>query len=192
MDKAQAIVEFWVNEVGPDGWYNPTDDLDQTIRDRFLADWEAAKSGEYDGWAYCPDKSLALLILLDQFPRNMFRGESDAFVTDKKAVEVATHAIDAGYDLRTDEPQRQFYYLPFMHSECLTHQERCVRLIKCRMREGGAENLLHAKAHRAVIRLYGRFPYRNSALGRSSTPAEEAFMSSGGYGALTEELEAAA
>ena len=192
MDKAQAIVSFWVDEVGPGGWYNPTDDLDQEIRDRFMADWTHAAKGGYDSWSCCPEKSLALLILLDQFPRNMFRDDLRAFATDRKAVEVATHTVDAGYDMRTPEPERQFYYLPFMHSECLTHQERCVRLMKCRMPKSGAENLLHAKAHRQVIRLYGRFPYRNDALGRDSTDAEQAFMDKGGYGRITRELQAAA
>ena len=192
MDKAQMITEFWVSEVGPSGWYNASDELDQTIRDQFMEDWEKARAGEYDGWAYCPEKSLSLLVLLDQFPRNMFRNDPRAFATDRKAIEVAAHSIDAGYDMRTDEPQRQFYYLPFMHSECLTHQERCVRLMKCRMPDSGASNFLHAKAHRAIIRLYGRFPYRNEALGRTSTPAELAFMDGGGYQAITEELQQAA
>ena len=192
MDKAQEEIEFWVNEVGPSGWYQGSDELDQEIRDRFGADWEKAKAGKYDSWGWCPDKSLALLILLDQFPRNMFRGDKQAFSTDKKAREVANHAIEHGYDKRCAEPQRQFYYLPFMHSECLTHQERCVRLIKKRMIEGEGGNLLHAKVHREVIRKFGRFPYRNVALGRRSTSLEEQFMDNGGYQKMTQDIQAAA
>ncbi len=192
MDKAQAIIEFWVDEVGPQGWYQGTDALDKSIRDKFMSDWEAAKAGDYDGWARCPRKSLALLILLDQFPRNMFRDDPRAFSTDKKAREVANLAIEQGYDQRTDEPQRQFYYLPFMHSECLQHQERCVRLIKNRMSESGGSNLLHAKVHREVIRKFGRFPYRNDALGRSNTSQEQKFMDDGGYGKITQDMQKAA
>lgn len=192
MDTARAILDFWIDEVGPERWYASDPELDETIRKRFLPDWEAAMRGEYDSWSVDPERSLALVILLDQFPRNMFRGEARAFASDRKAIEVANLAIDRGFDLRTPEPQRQFFYLPFMHSECLTHQERCVRLMKCRMRETGEENFLHAKAHRAIIRLFGRFPYRNAALGRTSTAAEERFMAEGGYGAITEELKRAA
>ncbi|WP_069299507.1 DUF924 family protein [Neptunicoccus sediminis] len=192
MDKAKEIIEFWIDEVGPGGWYQSTKALDNKIRDRFMDDYEAANKGDYDGWACCPDKSLALLILLDQFPRNMFREDPRAFATDAKALKVAAHAIDEGYDMRTDEPERQFYYLPFMHSECLTHQERCVRLIAKRMSANGSTNLLHAKVHRAVIRKFGRFPYRNNALGRKSTAAERTFLENGGYQQMTQEVKAAA
>ena len=192
MDKARAIIEFWVNEVGPSGWYLGTDALDQSIRDKFMDDWEAAKTGAYDGWARCPEKSLALLILLDQFPRNMFREDPRAFATDKKAREVASVAIEQGFDKRNDEPQRQFYYMPFMHSECLQHQERSVRLIKDRLPESGAGNILHAKVHREVIRTFGRFPYRNGALSRSSTLQEQKFMEDGGYAAISKKIEKAA
>ncbi len=188
MDKAQAIIEFWVNDVGPDGWYQSTEALDQSIRDQFMDDWHAAKDGAYDCWARRTEKSLALLILLDQFPRNMFREDARAFSTDKKAREVANLAIEQGFDLRTDEPQRQFYYLPFMHSECLQHQERCVRLVKERMPVAGESNLMHAKVHREVIRLFGRFPYRNAAFGRTNTEAEQKFLDEGGYGKIVQEM----
>ncbi len=192
MDKARAIIEFWVNEVGPSGWYNSTEVLDQTIRDRFMTDWEAAKSGAFDAWSRCPEKSLALLILLDQFPRNMFRDDPRAFATDKKAREVANLSIEQGFDKRTAEPQRQFYYLPLMHSECLQHQERSVRLIKDRMPESGDSNLLHAKVHREVIRMFGRFPYRNAALNRTNTAPEQEFMDGGGYGKIVQDMGVAA
>jgi uncharacterized protein (DUF924 family) len=188
MDKARAIIEFWVNEVGPKGWYQSTDALDQSIRDTFMDDWEAAKTGAYDGWARCPDKALALLILLDQFPRNMFRDDKRAFSTDKKAREVANLAIDQGFDKRTDEPQRQFYYLPLMHSECLQHQERCVRLIKDRMPVTGENSLLHARVHREVIRMFGRFPYRNATLNRVNTAPEQTFLDEGGYGKIVQNM----
>lgn len=192
MDKAQAIRDFWINEVGLDGWYVEDEELDSSIRARFMSDWETARDGGYDSWAFCPDKVMSLLILLDQFPRNMFRGDPRAFSTDRKAREVANHAIDVGYDLRWDEPERQFFYMPLMHSECLTHQERCVRLVLSRMPQTGGANLPHAKAHREVIRLFGRFPYRNDALGRESTAAEAEFFGNGGYGSLLSQVGAAA
>lgn len=189
---AQDIIEFWANEVGEDGWYAVDEELDTKIREKFLSVWEAAQAGKCDEWNACPDKCLALIILLDQFPRNMFRGEARAFATDRKAVEVAVHAIDRRWDMRTAEPNRQFFYMPLMHSECLSHQERCVRLMKTRMPETGEENLFHAKAHRMVIRLYGRFPFRNVALGRNFTDAEQRFMEDGGYGRITEDMKTAA
>lgn len=192
MDKARAIIEFWINEVGPSGWYQSTEALDQSIRDRFMADWEDAKSCAFDTWARCPEKSLALLIILDQFPRNMFRDDPRAFATDKKAREVANLAIELGFDKRTQEPQRQFYYLPLMHSECLQHQERSVRLIKDRMPTSGESNLLHAKVHREVIRKFGRFPYRNAALDRANTAPEQEFLDDGGYGKIVQKMNVAA
>ncbi|MEM7441054.1 MAG: DUF924 family protein [Pseudomonadota bacterium] len=188
----KEILDFWIDEVGEAGWYKASDDLDQQIRDRFEDTWHIAQKGACHDWIACPDKSLALIILLDQFPRNMFRGQAQAFASDRKAVEAALHAIDQRWDMRVAEPQRQFFYLPLMHSENLTQQERCVRLLKTRMPETGAENLLHAKAHRMVIRLYGRFPYRNEALGRRTTEAEQRFMDQGGYGRIAEDMRAAA
>jgi len=192
MGRAQDIISFWINEVGPKGWYLQSDELDQDIRTRFMEDWNIAKTGGYDSWARCPEKSLALLVLLDQFPRNMFRNDPCAFSTDKKAREVANLGIEQGFDTRCPEPQRQFYYLPLMHSECLQHQERSVRLIKERLKETGEGNLLHAKVHREVIRLFGRFPYRNEALERSSTQQERHFLDQGGYGSLTKQIQNAA
>ncbi|MCP5076073.1 MAG: DUF924 domain-containing protein [Rhodobacteraceae bacterium] len=192
MEKAQRVLEFWINEVGPPGWYQGSDALDQTIRDRFLLDWEMASRGELDSWKSYPDKSLALVILVDQFPRNMFRNDPRAFATDKRARCVASKALVAGFDKRTPEPQRQFYYLPLMHSECLTDQERCVRLIKTRMPDSDQGNLTHAKVHREIIRMFGRFPYRNEALGRKSTDAEKTFIDDGGYQKILNDIMAVA
>ena len=144
--------------------------------------------GQYRDWQGHPRKALALAILLDQFPRNMFRDEARAFATDRQARAVACNAIEMGWDRRADEPERQFFYLPFMHSETLSDQEKGVRMIKERMPETGTQNLLHARAHREVIRRFGRFPYRNAALGRSTSPPEAAFLEAGGYGQVVEEL----
>lgn len=190
MADAAEIRRFWVEEVGPAGWYMSTEKLDASIQERFGEAWEQAAAGEYTDWACDPEKSLSLLILLDQFPRNMFRGSKRAFSTDQKALCVAKKAIDRGYDMRTPEPARQFYYLPLMHSESLTDQERCVRLMKTRMPEAGEGNLLHAKVHREVIRKFGRFPYRNDALERETTSHENAYLASGGYSETMRQVSA--
>lgn len=191
MSGPDEILRFWLDEVGPKGWYESSEALDADIRDRFLKTWESACEGAYSLWLTYPNGTLAYIILLDQFPRNMFRGEGRAFASDKVALASAKAAIDKGWDMRIDAPARQFFYLPLMHSENLCDQERCVRLIKERMPDSGA-NLLHAKAHREVIRQFGRFPYRNDALSRRPTGAEEDYVASGGYGETVRQLQAVA
>lgn len=187
----EDILKFWLDEVGPDGWYIQDDDLDTQIRARFLPVWEAAEEGRFSLWLTYPSGVLAYIILTDQFPRNMFRGSGRAFATDRAALMAAKAAVDKGWDLKIDEPARQFFYLPMMHSENLCDQERCVRLMCERMPQSGASNLLHARAHREVIRQFGRFPYRNHALKRHSTDQENAYVDSGGYGATVRRLQAA-
>lgn len=186
------VLEFWLDEVGPDGWYKSSEDLDATVRDRFQTGWENARAGACSLWLTYPTGTLAYIILTDQFPRNMFRGDARAFSTDTAALAAAKVAINRGWDLRIDEPARQFFYLPLMHSENLCDQDRCVRLICERMPEQGPDNMVHARAHREVIRRFGRFPYRNDALGRSSTAPERAFTAEGGYGAVLREVMEAA
>jgi len=181
--KPEDVLSFWLDEVGPAGWYIQSDELDEKIQSRFMETWKAASEGKLDQWMLRPDQSLALLILLDQFPRNMFRGADTAFSTDKKALAVAKKAICDGHDLKVDEPQRQFFYLPLMHSECITDQDRCVRRIMTRMPKNGEQNLPFAKEHRDVIRKFGRFPYRNEALGRRTTATEQAYLQKHGYAA---------
>lgn len=185
------VLEFWLEEVGPKGWYIADTDLDNRITERFGAAWEAAGTGTYTKWRTCAKGALAYIILTDQFPRNMFRGSGKAFATDQLALAAAKSAIPRKWDLRTAEPQRQFFYLPLMHSESLSDQERCVRLMMSRMPESGAGNLLHARAHRQVIRQFGRFPYRNDALARRSTPLEGDYVAAGGYGETVRLLQAA-
>jgi uncharacterized protein (DUF924 family) len=191
MANPEEILAFWLDEVGPKGWYESSPELDGTIRDRFQDDWTRAKEGALSLWLTYPSGTLAYIILTDQFPRNMFRGSGEAFATDGISRAVAKMAIDRGWDMRIDEPARQFFYLPLMHSECLADQERCVRLMMTRMPETGAHNLVHARAHREVIRRFGRFPYRNEALARPTQGAEAAFLAEGGYGAMVREMEAA-
>ncbi|SIO08239.1 Uncharacterized conserved protein, DUF924 family [Rhodovulum sp. ES.010] len=191
MSRQEEIIDYWLNEVGPAGWYKSDPEVDAEILGRFKTDWEAAHAGDLHDWSTNPRGALAFLILTDQFPRNMFRGDWRAFATDALARAAAKHAIEMTFDMRHPEPERQFFYLPLMHSECLMDQDRCVRLMLTRMPETGADNLLHAKAHRELIRRFGRFPFRNAALHRGSSPEEIAFMEQGGYGACVEELRAA-
>ena len=192
MSTPEEILQFWLDETGPEGWYKGSDALDQEIRDRFEDAWERSTEGAYSLWLTYPSGALAYLILTDQFPRNMFRGTPKAFETDPLALAVAKIAIKKDWDLKIDEPARQFFYLPLMHSECITDQERCIRLILTRMPETGQENLLHAKAHRDVIRKFGRFPFRNEALDRRPTECELEFLENGGYGAIVEAIKKAA
>ncbi|WP_197922072.1 DUF924 family protein [Thiosulfatihalobacter marinus] len=186
------ILEFWLDEVGPSGWYDVSEELDQTIRDRFEETWDRAQEGSFAQWLTYPSGALAYIVLNDQFSRNMFRGSHKAFRSDRLALAVAKIAIDKAWDTKIDEPARQFFYMPLMHSENLCDQERCIRMFLERMPESGAGNLLHARAHREVIRRFGRFPYRNAALARSSTQPEIAYVADGGYGETVRELQAAA
>ncbi len=191
MSNPEDILEFWLDEVGPKGWYEGGEELDQKIRDRFGESWQAASTGAYSLWLTYPTGTLAYVILTDQFPRNLFRGSDKAFSTDRAARAAAKAAIARGWDMKIDEPARQFFYVPLMHSENLCDQDRCVRLMLTRMPQSGEGNLLHAKAHREIIRRFGRFPYRNEALSRETTPHEAEFMASGGYGATIKALQAA-
>lgn len=184
----EDVLAFWLDELKPSQWYVADEALDQKIRDEFLATWEKAQEGAYSLWLTYPTGALAYIILNDQMPRNMFRGEGRAFASDAVALAAAKAAVDKGWDKRIDAPARQFFYLPMMHSENLYDQERCVRLI-CERMKGADANLLHARVHREVIRLFGRFPYRNDALSRPCTDHEESFLSGGGYASLLKELQ---
>ena len=188
MRDADGIVRFWIEEVGATGWYRQDDALDRAIRERYLGLWQKARRGGLREWRCDPRGMLAYLILTDQFPRNMFRGDARAFATDRQARSAARAAIDRGFDTRIAEPARQFFYLPFMHGEVLAIQDRCVRLMALRL-PGGGDNLRHARAHRAIIRRFGRFPYRNAALGRADTQAETQFLESEGYRAVLSALD---
>lgn len=191
METPESILKFWLDEIGPKGWYQPPDGLDETIRSKFETTWQGAMDGKFGLWLTYPSGALAYVILLDQFPRNMFRGSSKAFASDEVARAAAKQAIHRGWDMKIDEPARQFFYMPLMHSECMSDQERCVRLMMERMPNTGASNLVHARVHREVIRRFGRFPYRNGALARRMTGAEQQFVEGGGYGEVLQELQKA-
>ena len=189
MVQADDVLKFWLDECGPDLWYKSDAALDARIREKFLDAWEGAREGRFSLWLTYPNGTLAYIIVTDQFSRNIFRGDRSAYLMDRAAVAAAKQAIDKGWDLRVDEPARHFFYMPLMHSENLIDQDRCVRLMLDRLPQSGAENLLHARAHRDVIRSYGRFPTRNAELGRDCTQAENAYLANGGYGAVVRSLD---
>jgi uncharacterized protein (DUF924 family) len=173
---AGEIVAFWA-EAGPARWFAKDPEFDRQFRTRFLALHEAAARGELDAWRGTAEGALALLILLDQFPRNAFRGARRMYVTDVRARAEADTAIRAGHDRNVAFEQQKFFYLPFAHSEDLGDQDRAVALCE---RLGG-EDYAHAQGHRDIVRRFGRFPHRNSILGRAMSPAEQAFLDQGGY-----------
>lgn len=175
------VLGIWIDEVGPDRWYAADPALDARLAARLSSAVTAARHGAYDKWILTARSALALLILLDQVPRNIFRDKAEAFASDAKAVAMAKRALNLGFDELVPEPERQFFYLPLMHSESQCDQDRCVRLMLTRMPRTGANNLDHAIAHRNIIRRFGRFPFRNEALGRHTTRAEHAWLAEGGY-----------
>jgi len=183
--KAEEILAFWLDEVGPEGWYAGGEALDARCR-RFEEDWERGVRGDFAQWTVEPRGALALTILLDQFPRNMFRGSPKAFSSDRRARITCKGAIARDRDLGVEGAPRQFFYLPLMHSENLADQDRSVRMFLLRFES--PDSLRHARAHRDIIRRFGRFPFRNAVLGRASTPEEEAWMAAGGYPAEVEAL----
>ncbi|MEM1073175.1 MAG: DUF924 family protein [Pseudomonadota bacterium] len=187
----EDVLSFWLDEIGEDGWYNQSDKVDAEIEERFETTLRSLSEGRFSLWLTFPSGALAYIIVADQFSRNMHRDTSKAFATDRIALAAAKSAINHGWDKKIDEPARQFFYLPLMHSENLCDQDRCVRLICERMPDTKANNLLHARAHRAVIRQFGRFPERNTALDRASTEPEAAFLKNGGYGETIRSLQTA-
>jgi uncharacterized protein (DUF924 family) len=187
MKQADDILTYWLDEVGPDGWYRGDKALDDDIRDQFEFTWERAQLGACGLWLTDPAGTLAYIILTDQFSRNMYRDDARAFASDKSARAAAKVAIDREWDRAISEPARQFFYMPLMHSENLIDQDRAVRLIHSRLPDTGGSTLTHARVHRSIIRKFGRFPYRNAALGRNMTPPEQKFMDDGGYGTLFRE-----
>ena len=173
----QSVVAFW-QEAGPDKWYEKNDAFDAEISACFLATHEAAASGTLAQWDTNAEGALALLILLDQFPRNMFRGNARAFATDPLARAIATRALDKGFDRDVAPDMRGFFYLPFMHSEAIADQERSLALYRPL---GNANNMKYADMHADIIRRFGRFPHRNEVLGRKTIAEERAFLDSGGF-----------
>lgn len=181
------ILDYWLGQVGEEGWFAGGEDLDGEIRDLFLEDWQAARDGGLDHWVESPAGALAYLVITDQFSRNMHRGRAEAFATDAQARAAARKALVAGWDLDVPEPERMFFYLPLEHSENLDDQAEAVALITERLAQD-PEMAVHARAHQDIIRRFGRFPGRNAALGRADTPQEAEFLAGGGYAALVGQM----
>jgi uncharacterized protein (DUF924 family) len=174
---AADVLAFWL-AAGHERWFAHDEAFDTAIRDRFAATYKDAAAGLLSAWENSPEGALALVIVLDQFPRNMFRGTARSFTADPPARAVAERAIARGFDQRVAMPGRVFFYLPFEHSEALADQERSVALIAA---TGDADSLKWAELHADIIRRFGRFPHRNALLGRASTPQEQAFLDAGGF-----------
>ena len=174
---AAEVVSFW-RGAGADRWWQKDDEFDREVRSKFLDLHEAAARGELAVWEDSAEGALASVILFDQFPRNMFRGSPHAFATDPLARAVAARAVARGFDQKIDPEMRQFFYLPFMHSEALVDQDRCCELYEVL---GDAELTKFAAIHRDIIAKFGRFPHRNRAFGRLTTPAEQDFLDAGGF-----------
>ena len=177
IESAASVLAFW-REAGPDKWFTKNADFDAEIVRRFLPTYEAAAKGRLAAWEQSPDGALALLIVLDQFPRNMFRGDARTYAADPLARDVASRAIARGFDQRFEPRERNFFYLPFSHSELLADQQRCVELARA---TGDADNLKWAEHHADIIRRFGRFPHRNAVLGRVTTAEEQVFIDDGGF-----------
>ena len=170
------VVGFW-RDAGMDKWFRGGEAFDAECRARFLDAHHAAARRECEGWMDTAEGALALLVLLDQIPRNVFRGSGHAFASDGLALHYATRAIAAGFDAASEAGLRMFFYLPFEHSEDMADQQRAVELFTAL---GNANLLGYANAHRDVIARFGRFPHRNAALGRTNSPDEQAWLDAGG------------
>jgi uncharacterized protein (DUF924 family) len=176
-DGMREVLEFWFDPASQAHWFEPDAAFDRAVRARLGDLHRRAAAGELDDWRSSAQGCLALCILLDQAPRQMFRGEPRAFATDAKALAVAKRALAEGFDRELPVAQRQFLYLPLMHSERLADQERCVALYEA---EDLRDKLHHAVEHAEIVRRFGRFPHRNAALGRTSTAEEEAYLRAAG------------
>jgi uncharacterized protein (DUF924 family) len=166
---ADQVLTFWFSARVRALWFRSTPEFDTEIRQRFEPTWRAARDGRLGDWESDAAGALALVIVLDQFPLNMYRGQGLSFSTEGLAREVAARAVEHGWDRKLDETGKAFLYLPFMHSEELADQERSVALYEA---AGLTHNLRYARHHREIVRRFGRFPHRNAALGRESTAEE--------------------
>ena len=178
---AQDIIAFW-QTAGPSKWFAKDEAFDRSIREGFEALHMQASHGELTDWAATPKGALALLILLDQFPRNLYRGSAHAFATDPQAYAIARRSLAAGLDRKVAPELQPFFYLPFEHSERIEDQDRAVELCAAHRDATGDKSTYDwAILHRDIIRRFGRFPHRNRCLGRVTTPEEQAYLDGGGF-----------
>ena len=177
LPSAADVLAYW-RALGSERWFTADAAVDAEIRAKFHGLYAAAAAGSLIDWEDDASCALAHIIVLDQFPRNMFRGSAAAFAADPLARAAAGRAIDRGFDRQADKVERPFFYLPYMHSETLADQERCCDL--CRA-AGDEHTLEFAETHADIIRRFGRFPHRNAVLGRVTTPEEQACLDVGGF-----------
>jgi uncharacterized protein (DUF924 family) len=171
------VISFW-RDAGAERWFKADAEFDATVRERFETLWQEVRDGRHADWEETADGMLALIIVLDQFPRNMFRGSAQAFATDPQALALTKQALAQGIDQRIGPELRAFVYMPLMHSEDLQDQLRCVEVFRA---FGNANNLAFAEIHADIIRRFGRFPHRNAMLGRQTSAEEAAFLAEGGF-----------
>src|SRR5690606_17845736 len=171
------VVEFW-KEAGPELWFRGGEAFDARCRERFLDLHMAASRGELADWVNNPEGALALILLLDQFPRNIFRGSAHAYATDPLALSTSRRAVELGHDRAFDPDLRSFFYMPYMHSESLEDQQRCTELFSDLP---GSQSAKWSTHHRQIIERFGRFPHRNRLLGRATTAQEQAWLDEGGF-----------
>ncbi len=180
-DTKKEVLSFWFEETQPQQWFQKDENFDSEISERFMLTYEMAKKDLCASWTQDADGVLALCIVLDQFPRNMFRGSPKAFETDEKALLLAKEAIHKGFDQILSPERRHFIYMPFMHSEDINEQKRSVELFKS-MREDNELSYNYAVKHMEVIEKFGRFPHRNKVLGRKTTKEEQKYLNLPGAG----------
>ena len=173
---AKDIIEFWFSEIDKSLWFNSTPQFDLLLKNKFHDIYISALNNELPAWKDSPEGCLALVIILDQFPLNMFRGKPESFVGEEKSRDIAQHALANNYDESLSGPQKAFLYMPFMHSESLPDQDLSVTLFE---KADLQENLRFAKHHREIVKRFGRFPHRNKILDRESTEAEVDYLNSG-------------
>ncbi len=175
LDNPEEVTDFWFSERAAKRWFNSTPEFDQELRDKFMATYHAARLGQLDDWQETAKGALALVIIFDQLPLNMFRSEPESFATEENARHIAGMAIGKGFDQAFTDKQKAFLYMPFMHSEVLADQDRSVELYE---KASLKDNLRFANHHRDIIRRFGRFPHRNVILGRESTKEELEYLAS--------------
>ena len=175
MISAEEIIEFWYSEPMNKHWFSSTPEIDMLISEKYKTLWLDASKGVLELWKENAEGCLALILLFDQFPLNMFRGEAESFFTETRSIELALYGIEQGYDQQIPKSQLSFFYMPLMHSELMEHQNLSVQKFE---QAGLNANIRFAKHHRSIIEQFGRFPHRNKILGRESTPAELDYLNS--------------
>ncbi|PJB71765.1 MAG: DUF924 domain-containing protein [Alphaproteobacteria bacterium CG_4_9_14_3_um_filter_47_13] len=180
-DTKQEIIHFWFQETEPSQWFQKNEGFDESIRTRFRVTYNMARDGLCDGWKEDAAGCLALCIVLDQFPRNMFRGEPESFATDGQALLVTKYAVSRGFDQILPALQRRFLYLPYEHSEVMEDQKKSVAFFEA-LKNEDPMGYDYALRHYDVIAQFGRFPHRNIILGRKNTPEEEEYLAKPGAG----------